>query len=239
LTIDAVLTPAEIALLPETELWGATCVVFDVLRATSSMVTALAHGAKEIVPVRTIDEAWEMRTRLPEGLLGGERHGERIEGFDLGNSPFEYRDLAGKTVISTTTNGTIALRACEKASRVLIGAILNLAAVAEELQATAPERVVLVCAGTFTTFALEDAWAAGRLIELLGGEELTDAAQAVRALARSEPDPLAALRGARNGKALVAKARAAEIDWCARESVFPINGAMEAGVIRAVVNRGL
>src|SRR4051812_27980863 len=115
MTVDAVLTPAEIALLPHAELADATCVVFDVLRATSSMVTALAHGAKEIIPVSTIEEALTARIRRPEALLGGERHGDRIEGFDLGNSPFEYREIAGRTVISTTTNGTVALRACANA----------------------------------------------------------------------------------------------------------------------------
>jgi 2-phosphosulfolactate phosphatase len=214
-------------------------VVFDVLRATSSMVTGLAHGVTEIVPVRTIEEAREERGRRPEALLGGERHGERIEGFDLGNSPFEYREIAGRAVISTTTNGTIALRACEAAERVLIGAILNLAALAEELRAAAPERVVLICAGTFTTFALEDAWAAGRLIELLGAAELTDAAQAVRAIAQAQPDPLLALRGARNGKALTANRRAEEIDWCARESTYAVNGEMKGGVIRPLLTRSL
>src|SRR4051794_28316015 len=110
MTIDAVLTPAEIALLPETDLGDATCVVFDVLRATSSMLTALAGGAKEIIPVRTIEEARAARKIHPHALLGGERHGERIEGFDLGNSPFEYRELPGRSIISTTTNGTVALR---------------------------------------------------------------------------------------------------------------------------------
>src|SRR3712207_6579786 len=111
--IDAVLTPAEIALLPQADLSDATCVVFDVLRATSSMVTGLAHGVAEIVPERTIEEARSAVCRYPDAILAGERHGDPIEGFHIGNSPFEYRDLQGRTVISTTTNGTIALRAFE------------------------------------------------------------------------------------------------------------------------------
>jgi 2-phosphosulfolactate phosphatase len=231
MTIDAILTPAEIALLPQCDLADATCIVFDVLRATSSMVTALAHGAKEIIPVRTIEEARAARELHPDALLGGERHGERIEGFDVGNSPFEYRELTGRSIISTTTNGTIALRACEKAARVLVGAILNLGALAEELRRTRPARVVLVCAGTFTTFALEDAWAAGRLIQLLPEADLTDAAQAVLAIVRAEPDPLAALRRARNGQALIANRRTEEIDWCAQESRLAVNGEMREGRI--------
>jgi 2-phosphosulfolactate phosphatase len=230
--IDAVLTPAEIALLPQADLSDTTCVVFDVLRATSSMVTGLAHGVAGIIPVRTIEEARSAIGRFPEAILAGERHGDPIEGFHIGNSPFEYRDLEGRTVISTTTNGTIALRACEGAPRVLVGAILNLGAVADEVRRAAPTRLLLVCAGTFATFALEDAWAAGRLAGLLGGEELTDAARAVMAIARGEPDPLAALRSARNGVALASKGRGAEVEWCARESVFPVNGVLEGGAIR-------
>lgn len=233
--IDAVLTPAEIALLPNADLADATCVVFDVLRATSSMLTALAHGAQEIIPVRTIEEARAARETHLDALLGGERHGERIDGFDLGNSPFEYREHSGRRIISTTTNGTIALRACERAARVLVGAILNLSALAEELRRAQPARLVLVCAGTFTTFALEDAWAAGRLIQLLGeSAALTDSAQAVLAIVRAEPDPLAALRRARNGHALTANNRADEIIWCAQESHLAVVGEMRDGRITRI-----
>src|SRR5258708_21221576 len=82
--IDVVLHPAEIAQLPARDLSATTCVVFDVLRATSSMVTALAHGVNEIHPVCTIEEAQAMKTRLPDVVLGGERQGDLIPGFDIG-----------------------------------------------------------------------------------------------------------------------------------------------------------
>ena len=78
--LDAALNPADIALLPQRDLSGTTCVVFDILRATSSMVTALAHGAAEIWPVTTIEEARALKVRLPDAILAGERHGDRIEG---------------------------------------------------------------------------------------------------------------------------------------------------------------
>src|SRR5436190_17096535 len=108
--IDAVLTPADIALLPQRDLSGVTCVVFDVLRATSSMLTGLAHGAAEIHPVCTIEEALALRQRWPDAVLGGERQGDLIPGFDIGNSPLEYRDsVAKRRIITTTTNGTVAL----------------------------------------------------------------------------------------------------------------------------------
>src|SRR5207247_2327838 len=100
MTIDAVLSPPEIDLLPQRDLSATTCVVFDVLRATSSMITALANGATKIFPVITVEEALELKKRLPDALLGGERHGDRIEGFDLGNSPLEYRKPTSACIIT-------------------------------------------------------------------------------------------------------------------------------------------
>ncbi len=133
--IDVVLHPAEIAtVLPARNLSATTCVVFDVLRATSSMITALAHGATEIYPVRTIEEAMALKARMSGALLGGERNGDLIEGFDVGNSPLEYTErVNGRRIVTTTTNGTIALRACDGAERVLVGAMLNIDAVAKVL----------------------------------------------------------------------------------------------------------
>jgi 2-phosphosulfolactate phosphatase len=232
--IDAILTPAEIALLPQRDLSETTCVVFDVLRATSSMITALASGATEIHPVCTIDEALALKQRLPDAVLGGERQGDLIPGFDVGNSPQEYLAFAGSRIITTTTNGTVALRACEGAERILVGALLNLGALAAELKARASKKVLLVCAGTFETFALEDAYAAGLLIGELGAATLTDAALAVSGVAARYPDPLAALRTARNGQALAASGRGADVEWCARRSWYNVVAQMEAAVIRPV-----
>jgi 2-phosphosulfolactate phosphatase len=230
--IDVALNPAEIALLPARDLSGTTCVVFDVLRATSSMITALAHGVPEIYPVCTIEEAQAMKVKMPDVVLGGERRGNLIPGFDIGNSPAEYQGLKGRRIVTTTTNGTVALRACERAQRVLVGSLLNLGAVAAALRASAPETVLLVCAGTFETFALEDAYAAGRLIADLPSASRSDAAQTVAALAAQYPKPLEALRTARNGQALTATGRGADVEWCAQISRYNVVGLMEAAVIR-------
>lgn len=232
--IDVVLNPAEIALLPGRDLSATTCVVFDVLRATSSMVTALAHGAAEIHPVRTIEEALALKERMPDAVLGGERHGNLIPGFDIGNSPAEYVALAGRKIISTTTNGTIALRACENAARVLVGAVLNLSALVTELRAQSPEQLLLVCAGTFADFAFEDAYAAGLLIAEFPEATLTDSAEAALAVAARFSDPLAALRRAQNGRALAAAGRDADVEWCAQLSRYKIVGTMESAVIRSL-----
>jgi 2-phosphosulfolactate phosphatase len=230
--IDVVLNPAEIALLPNRDLRASTCVVFDVLRATSSMVTGLAHGAVEIYPVCSIDEAHALKARLPDALLGGERNGDRISGFDIGNSPSEYTNVQDRRIITTTTNGTVALRACEGARRVLVGALVNLAAVADELRRDGASEVLMVCAGTFDLFALEDAYGAGRLIAELPGATLSDAAWAVVAIAAQYPKPLDALLQARNGQALVAAARTPDVEWCAQVSRYPVVGIMEAAVLR-------
>lgn len=233
--VDVALSPAEIALLPGRDLSEVTCVVFDVLRATSSMITAFAHGAAEMHPVRTIEEALALRAKIPGAVLAGERHGEPIPGFDIGNAPHEYTGLAGRAIITTTTNGTVALRACERARRVLVGALLNLRAIADELRRERPPRVLLVCAGTFEEFALEDAFAAGALIAELAPPQLTDAAHAALSVARSFSTPLDALRLARNGAALAQKGRAAEVEWCARCSAFKVVAQMQQAIIRPLV----
>jgi 2-phosphosulfolactate phosphatase len=174
--IDVILTPAELPALKQRDLRDATCVVFDVLRATSTFVTALHHGAKAVVPVSEIAEALAWRQKQPDVLLGGERDGVKIRtaqtggvDFDLGNSPREYTPAAvrGRTIVSTTTNGTRALRACASAKTVLAAAFLNLTATAKFLRHRSPAQLVLVCAGTYENTALEDVLAAGALCERL------------------------------------------------------------------------
>ena len=177
--IDAILSPAELPALAKRDLRDATCVVFDVLRATTTFVTALHHGAKTIVPVSEIAEALALRQKQPDVLLGGERDGMRIRSgqtggidFDLGNSPREYtpEKVRGKTIVSTTTNGTRALRACTGASTVLAASFLNLTATAQFIRRLQPAQIVLVCAGTRENIATEDVLAAGALGDLLLNE---------------------------------------------------------------------
>jgi 2-phosphosulfolactate phosphatase len=185
--IETILTPAELPALAQRDLRATACVVFDVLRATSTFVTALHHGAQAIIPVSEIAEALEIkkaeaRSQKPELiLLGGERNGVRISAdgidFDLGNSPREYTPeiVRGKTIVSTTTNGTRALRACVGAKIILAASFLNLAATAKFLQQNKFAEVLLVCAGTGEGVALEDVLAAGALAEILLNETLTPA----------------------------------------------------------------
>jgi len=156
--------PRQIA--PET-LAGSTVVVIDLLRATSTICQALAAGATEVVPFLEIDEALAAAADRANVVLGGERHGKRIEGFDLGNSPSEYTpaSVGGKRVFITTTNGTRALYHARKAACIFAGSFLNLSAVVASLQ-NAP-CVDILCAGTDGQESREDVSAAGAVVEKL------------------------------------------------------------------------
>ena len=174
--IDAILSPAELPALAGRDLRDIACVVFDVLRATSTIVTALHNGAKAVIPVAEISEALALRQKQPGVLLGGERDGVKIRAgqtgggdFDLGNSPREYTPemVRGKTIVSTTTNGTRALRACAGAKTVLAASFLNLTATTQFIRQLQPVELLLVCAGTRENMADEDVLAAGALGEML------------------------------------------------------------------------
>ena len=137
-SIEVLFSPAEYSVLADRNLSGTACVVLDILRATTTMMTALANGAEGVIPVLEISEAVALKEQRPDVLLAGERNGLRIGAdqaggtdFDLGNSPREFTPerVRGKTIVMTTTNGTRALRACAHADTVLIGAFLNLRAV--------------------------------------------------------------------------------------------------------------
>jgi 2-phosphosulfolactate phosphatase len=189
--LEVILSPAELPALAKRDLRNAICVVFDVLRATSTFVTALRHGAKAVIPVAEISEALGIRQKQPDILLGGERDGVRIRAdqtggidFDLGNSPREYtpEKVCGKTIVSTTTNGTRALRACTGAQTVLAASFLNLTATAQFIRRIQPAQIVLVCAGTRENIATEDVLAAGALGEMLVNEPVAQNLKAGRAI---------------------------------------------------------
>jgi 2-phosphosulfolactate phosphatase len=159
--------------MPPGAVAGGIAVVIDVLRASTTIVTALANAASRIRPVPAVAEALALAeaSGAARPLLGGERGGIRIAGFDLGNSPLEYSPaaVAGREIIVTTTNGTAALEACRAADEVLVGAIVNRTAVARLARELARRRGVtdvhLVCAGTDGHVTEEDLLAAGAILE--------------------------------------------------------------------------
>lgn len=183
--LDVVFLPSSLGTLA-----GRTGVVIDVLRATTSIATALGNGCPEILPVESPEEAMELARNFGRGthLVGGERKGYKVEGFDLGNSPLEYSQAAvgGRKVILSTTNGTVTTKrvAAQQAKPVLLAAFLNLPAVVRRLL-EAGNPATLVCAGREDRFALEDALCAGGIAaEVLkhAGWQGTDSARAAVAL---------------------------------------------------------
>lgn len=214
--VDVVFTPDEAGAAP-------TGVVIDVIRATSTICQALAAGYQRVFCAAEVEEARALREALGEGVLGGERNAVRIPGFDLGNSPREYVQPAGETLILSTTNGTRAVvAAAQRCERVFIASLLNLAGVVEAARA-AGEDVVVVCAGVQGTLALDDAFVAGRIVELLGWER-TDAAEAAARLVTTWSGAEEAFRASKSGRNLMENASELEPDipFCARESVLDV-----------------
>ncbi|MEY3343674.1 MAG: hypothetical protein RL090_1358 [Bacteroidota bacterium] len=164
-TIDVCFSPA---LLPLYDYKGSIVVVIDVLRATSSMCVAFANGVNSIVPVATLEES--MAYRAKGFLVGAERKGERVEGFDLGNSPFSFMGdvVFGKDIALTTTNGTQAIKAASGAHTITVGSFLNLSALCDWLSRQ-EQNVVLLCSGWKNAFNLEDTLFAGAVVERLSG----------------------------------------------------------------------
>lgn len=179
---------------------GRPVLVVDLLRATTTIVAALANGARAVIPVVAADEAIRIAQNLQRDqvLLAGERKAVRIEGFALGNSPGEMtaEAVTGKTIVMSTTNGTSALVAAEAGGPVLVAAATNFSAVVERTRAMAAQadELVILCAGREKRFALEDAYAAGRFAQAVmpeGGRRrtaLNDAAVASLELVRRYGD---------------------------------------------------
>jgi 2-phosphosulfolactate phosphatase len=193
------------------EFWeGKTVVVIDVLRATSTMVTALAEGYDWIYPCRDVERARAQAGRLSGSILAGERGGLPPEGFAKGNSPREFlgSGIRGGGIVLTTTNGTRALEAARGAETLVVASFLNLTATLKFLQQQKGS-VVLICSGTGEDFALEDALLASAILEVLQPEH--PLASLYRAYAGVLEE---AFRSSRNGRRLVGLGLDEDIRWC-------------------------
>jgi len=236
MALEVLFTPADFGTLRQRELRDTICTVFDVLRATSSMVTALYHGVTALIPVEEIPEALALRRRSPELLLAGERKGVLIDSaqtgeapFDFGNSPREFtrEKVAGRAIGITTTNGTRALRACLGARRVLVGSFLNLGSTVASLRKENASNILVICSGTFEEAAYEDVLAAGALCDAVWPGEpggIADSALMARELYRQAGnDLMGALSRARNGRKLLSIPNLREdVAFCARRDAMPI-----------------
>ena len=248
--LEVMLSPAELLAVRGRDLSQTVCVVFDILRATTTMITALANGAAAIIPVAEITEALAWRQRRPEVLLAGERDGWRIRAdltggveFDLGNSPREFTadKVQGRTIVMTTTNGTRALRACANAKTVLIGSFLNLRAVSNWILEQKPPHLLIVCSGTEDEAALEDMLAAGALCErvwpVYAGGHIADSAEIARRLyPLMQHNLLDAMKSARNGRRLLANPELRGDVWLCvqRETIGFVAELLADGTVRRV-----
>lgn len=206
-------------------------VVIDVLRASTTICAALKNGATTVVPFLEIDEADRFKTKKIETndssvLTGGERGGIQIEGFDFGNSPFEYvgERVSGRTIAFTTTNGTKAMNVCRQSSNVLIGAFCNFSDVARALSNC--EQIDLICAGTNGEITLEDCAFAGMVADHFSNQtnvDLNDQAAICRQLWReSAPDLEGALKNSTGGRNLVRLKKSADVEFAAKIDSIPI-----------------
>ncbi len=224
--------PVRVRLVPPTApLEANVCaVIVDVLRATTTLIHAFQNGASRAIPAGTLEEARTLAAQHPGALLCGEREGQKIEGFDLGNSPFEYTHerVAGRTLIFASTNGSLAMRSAAPCRRRLLAAFVNLAAV---VYAVVGEReIVIVCGGKLGRFSLEDSACAGLLVERLASRGATPSdpeSRLVRALAPRVPsDVLRIVQGSSHARYLrgLGSAFARDVEFCAgldRSSTVP------------------
>ena len=239
------LTPQEV---DPGEVEGSTAVVIDVLRATSTIVEALAAGARAVYPTISSEEAIRLANSLgrDDTLLCGERKGLKVEGFDLGNSPAEFtaERVRGKRLVMSTTNGTRAFLAVEDADRVIAASLLNLSAAAQAVSGA--ERLVLVCSGRENRFSLEDALCAGMILRALEGDgrarkgkrsrssdlDSDDASRAVLALIRGHELTTDLLLQTGAGVALVEVGLQDDVLYCASQDRHQLVPEMWDRVIR-------
>jgi 2-phosphosulfolactate phosphatase len=212
-----------------------TVVIIDILRATSCMVTAFAHGIGSITPFANLEECRAMKEK---GFrIAGERNGEKVEGFDLGNSPFEYMnpELKGKAIAYTTTNGTQAIVKSKGAREVIIGSFLNLGAVADFVHASS-NHVLIVCAGWKGKVNLEDTLFAGALIERLGASvqlECDAPLMAMHLYKTGKPDMVAFLRNSSHVQRLNRLHIEEDIAFCLTPDQYEVVPVLRGNVLMA------
>lgn len=220
---------------------GDVIIAIDVLRCSSSIVTALANGAKAVIPSTTLNEARSL-AKTHRAILAGERKGKKPKGFQLGNSPLEFEKevVQGRTIVLTTTSGTKAIVLGKKGRSVLVGSLLNLQATARlsaRLAEASKRGISLVTAGTRGLFSLEDFLCAGAISDrFMGcGARLDDGClAAVHAWRNARLDLRSALREGRHAKYLNSIGLGDDVDFCARVDVFDIAAIMKGSRIVAV-----
>lgn len=234
--LDLFFLPAEIK---ESHLEGKLVVVIDVLRASSTIVTALDKGAKDIIPVESQEDATRLMQEIGRKyvLLCGEKEGKKIEGFDLGNSPYEYTDnlIQDKTLIFCSTNGSRAIVRASPAARVIIGSFINLSSVLNYALHTRIEEMILLCSGKEERFSLEDSVCAGMMVAWLKEKleknlELSDSALAgLQIYQQHQKNLLKMLNSSAHGKYLLSLGFQEDLIYCSLVDSFPLVPVLDTG----------
>lgn len=221
-----------------------TTVVIDVLRASSTIITALNNGAKEIIPVAGIESAIKLSGGMFGGhtLLCGERNTKKIDGFALGNSPFEFTKeiVNNKTIVLYTSNGTKALVKSKFSENLFIGSFLNLNFLTNHLLSL-NKNLEIVCAGSNNHFSIEDSLCAGFICDRILQKEknaiLTDSAKATVALKKKlNQNILETLLDSDHGKILIENGFEKDIEYCAQNSVIDLIPFYNNGSFKILTN---
>jgi 2-phosphosulfolactate phosphatase len=236
--IDLFFTPHQ---TDELALREKTVVMIDVLRASTTIITALGNGAREIIPVATVESAVKISGNLFGDviLLGGERNGKMVDGFNLGNSPSEYTPerVKGKAVIFSTTNGSQALVKARYARELFVCGFVNVGTVAEALWRT-PRDCTIVCAGNDGVLSMEDSVCAGMLISRIASDgslvpELSDGALVARTLHRTfGRGVLKMMKSSDHGRRLEEIGFGEDLKLCAGIDTHPVLPLLEGNVIK-------
>lgn len=231
-TIDVCLSPELMHLY---KVQDKTVVVVDILRATSCMTTAFAHGIESIVPFAKLEDC--LAAKNQGFIASGERDGKKVEGFDMGNSPFEYMSpaLKGKKIAFTTTNGTQAIEKSRAANEVIIGSFLNLSSVVRHLLFT-KNNILIVCAGWKGKVNLEDTLFAGAVVDKLKDfiEPDCDAPLAAQRLyLQAKADMVKFLSDSSHVKRLAKLNIHKDIEFCLTPDQYQVVPVLKDGVLKA------
>jgi len=226
LKIDVAFVPEEVH---PSEITDKSVLIVDILRATSTITTAIANGASYLIPVDIPKEAFELYEQLDRNaILGGEVGGKRIEGFDLGNSASEYLPsiVEGKPIIMRTTNGTRTINVCKSALNLVIGSFLNKTSCCRYLLGLGCD-ILIVCSGEEGHFGIEDAVFAGACVHILHQQvsniKKTDSALACEMMYQQcKSDILDLLRKSEHGKYLVDIGLGYDLILCAKEDITTV-----------------
>ncbi len=234
--IDVLFSPL---LVDELSLRNKNIIIIDVLRASTTIATALYNGAKEVIPVASVESAVKVSGNLFGGAVirGGERNGKIIEGFNLGNSPLEYtvEAVKGKSIIFCTTNGSPAMVKARYAKNMVIGSFVNMSKVVQFIR-DAQEDVVIICAGKQSAFCMEDAVCAGMMIKNITDEteiQLNDSAVAAQTLYQtSAKSLLKMIKNCNHGQQLTEIGFQGDLKFCAAIDTIPVLPQLIGNVIK-------